>query len=109
MIHRDLACLVIAEVTSPLPLFSPVCVRVRATKVILHGEHSVVYGKAALAVSIGLRTKVVVTRCRRRREALVGAGWLLSSVKHLFPTWSEGRVRLSIYNPYFLIWKIIKE
>ena len=26
-------------------------------KVILHGEHSVVYGKAALAVSIDLRTK----------------------------------------------------
>ena len=34
-------------------------------KVILHGEHSVVYGKMALAVSINLRTKVVVTRQRQ--------------------------------------------
>ena len=31
-------------------------------KVILHGEHSVVYGKTALAVSIDLRTKVTVRK-----------------------------------------------
>ncbi|EDO36115.1 predicted protein [Nematostella vectensis] len=31
-------------------------------KIILHGEHAVVYGKAAIAVSIGLRTTVVLQR-----------------------------------------------
>ncbi|XP_050668424.1 mevalonate kinase-like isoform X1 [Leptidea sinapis] len=30
-------------------------------KVILHGEHSVVYGKTAIAVSLGLRTSVSIT------------------------------------------------
>ena len=29
-------------------------------KVILHGEHSVVYGKTALAVSVDLRTSLTV-------------------------------------------------
>lgn len=29
-------------------------------KVILHGEHSVVYGKLAVAASIGLRTNVIL-------------------------------------------------
>lgn len=38
-------------------------------KVILHGEHSVVYGKMALAVSIDLRTKVVATRQQRQLGA----------------------------------------
>jgi mevalonate kinase len=41
-------------------------------KVILHGEHSVVYGKLALAASIDLRTKVTVKiRTRRVRINLL--------------------------------------
>ncbi len=37
-------------------------------KVILHGEHSVVYGKKALAVSIGLRTRVRIRRADAGRQ-----------------------------------------
>ena len=57
---------------------------------ILHGEHSVVYGKAALAVSIDLRTKVVVTRRRRRREA--GDTEPQVRTGHLFPTLIQKKV-----------------
>ena len=46
-------------------------------KVILHGEHSVVYGKMALAVSVSLRTKVVVTRQRHSdAEPQVGSKYM---------------------------------
>lgn len=39
-------------------------------KVILHGEHSVVYGKLALAASLDLRTKVTIKNSVKRRNLL---------------------------------------
>ena len=36
-------------------------------KVILHGEHSVVYGKLALAASIDLRTRVTINLSKKQR------------------------------------------
>lgn len=40
-------------------------------KVILHGEHSVVYGKLALAASLDLRTKVTIKNVKSRRNLRV--------------------------------------
>ena len=37
-------------------------------KVILHGEHSVVYGKTALAVSVDLRTSVVLSKVESKND-----------------------------------------
>ena len=37
-------------------------------KVILHGEHSVVYGKTALAVSVDLRTSIVLSKVESRND-----------------------------------------
>ena len=37
-------------------------------KVILHGEHAVVYGKTAIAVSVGLRTKMEVKVGKRIKQ-----------------------------------------
>ena len=38
-------------------------------KVILHGEHSVVYGKTALAVSVDLRTSVVLYKIESKNDS----------------------------------------
>ena len=37
-------------------------------KVILHGEHSVVYGKLALAASLDLRTKVTINHVKLQQR-----------------------------------------
>uniref|UniRef100_A0A8C4QDD0 Mevalonate kinase n=1 Tax=Eptatretus burgeri TaxID=7764 RepID=A0A8C4QDD0_EPTBU len=60
-------------------------------KIILHGEHSVVYGKTALAASIGLRTRVRLRSSSNGATRLhlasldISREWPLKNLSHAIP------------------------